>query len=158
MTIGARLKAIRKAEKLKLIEVGKLFDVTAQSLSRYENGVREPPNEFIEAFGKHFNLSGNWLLYNEPPIYRTEEQERGIKESFLELSNLISSKDVPGIDLPVRSDLTQKITDNIPENYLLLFKYMMKYPMIRKGILQFFYLLLKPMIDNHPELSEPDQD
>jgi transcriptional regulator with XRE-family HTH domain len=151
MTIGARLKAIRKAEKLKLIEVGKLFDITAQTLSRYENNQRTPDNDFLEAFGKHFNLSGNWLLYNEPPIYRTDEKERDIKESFLELSNLINYKDV--IDI----DMTEKITDNTPENFLLLIKYMLQYPIIRKGIFQFFYLLLKPMIDNHPELSEQDE-
>ncbi len=151
MTIGARLKAIRKAEKLKLIEVGKLFDITAQTLSRYENNQRTPDNDFLEAFGKHFNLSGNWLLYNEPPIYRTDEKERDIKESFLELSNLINYKDVINIDM------TEKITDNTPENFLLLIKYMLQYPIIRKGIFQFFYLLLKPMIDNHPELSEQDE-
>jgi len=151
MTIGARLKAIRKAEKLKLIEVGKLFDITAQTLSRYENNQRTPDNDFLEAFGKHFNLSGNWLLYNESPIYRTDEKERDIKESFLELSNLINYKDV--IDI----DMTEKITDNTPENFLLLIKYMLQYPIIRKGIFQFFYLLLKPMIDNHPELSEQDE-
>jgi hypothetical protein len=91
------------------------------------------------------------LLYNEPPIYRTDEKERDIKESFLELSNLINYKDV--IDI----DMTENITDNTPENFLLLIKYMLQYPIIRKGIFQFFYLLLKPMIDNHPELSKQDE-
>ena len=154
MTIGARLKAIRKAKKLKLIEVGKLFDITAQTLSRYENNQRTPDNDFLEVFGKHFNLSGNWLLYNEPPIYRTDEKERDIKESFLELSNLISSKDLHDIDIPAEFDFSKKITGDIPENYLLLIKYMLKYPIIRKGIFQFFYLLLKPLIEKNPELID----
>ncbi|MGD2090028.1 MAG: helix-turn-helix transcriptional regulator [Candidatus Aminicenantes bacterium] len=151
MTIGARLKMIRKSKELKLIEVGKIFDITAQTLSRYENDQRTPDNDFLEAFGKYFNLSGNWLLYNEPPIYKTDIQDRDIKESFLELSNLISSKDVHDIDIPTELDFSQKITSDNPENYLLLIKYMLKYPIIRKGIFQFFYLLLKPLIDNHSE-------
>ncbi|UCH92932.1 MAG: helix-turn-helix transcriptional regulator [Candidatus Aminicenantes bacterium] len=154
MTIGSRLKMIRKSRNLKLIEVGKIFDITAQTLSRYENDQRTPDNEFLEDFGRHFKLSGNWLLYNEPPIYRKDEQDRDIKESFIEFSNLISSKEVPDIDIPVKPDLNKKITDDIPENYLLLIKYMLKYPIIRKSIFQFFYLLLKPLIDKHPELSE----
>jgi len=68
---------------------------------------------------------------------------------------LISSKDVPGIDRPDKLDVTlEKITDDIPENYLLMLKYMMKNPIIRKGIFQFFYLFLKPLIDKHPEFLE----
>ncbi len=157
MTIGARLRMIRKAKNLKLIEVGDIFDMTVQTISRYENDQRTPDNDFLEAFGKHFNLSGNWLLYGEPPVYRMDAQDRDLKESFIELSHLISSKDIPSIDIPVKIDLTKKITDNIPENYLSLIEYMLKYPIIRKGIFQFFNLFLKPLIDN-PELLEKGQD
>lgn len=154
MTIGSRLKTIRKNADLKLIEVGEIFNITAQTLSRYELDQRTPDNDFLHDFGKYFKLNGNWLLYNEPPIYKTDEPERNIKEYFLELSNLISSKDIHDIDITEKSDFTPKITDDFPENYLLLIKYMLKYPIIRKGIFQFFYLLLKPLIDKHPELFD----
>lgn len=157
MTIGERLKMIRKKNDLKLKEVGAFFDVTAQTLSRYENDDRTPDNDFLRDFGKHFNLSGDWLLYGAPPIYRAADLDRDVKESFLELSHLITSKGVPGMESPVKFDFTlQKITDDIPENYLLLLKSMMKNPIIRKGIFQFFYLFLKPLLDNHPELSEQE--
>ena len=155
MTIGARLKLIRKKNNLKLQEAGAIFDITAQTLSRYENNQRTPDNDFLHAFGKHFNLSGDWLLYDEPPIYRAADLDRNVKESFLELSHLIISKEVPGNDIPEKLDFNlQKITDDIPENYLLLLKYMMRNPIIRKGIFQFFYLFLKPLIDKHPEILE----
>lgn len=155
MTIGARLKLIRKKNNLKLQEAGDIFDITAQTLSRYENGQRTPDNDFLEAFGKYFKLSGDWLLYGEPPIYRAADLDRDVKESFLELSHLINSKGVPGIDIPEKLDFPpDRMTDDIPENFLLLLKYMLKYPGVRRGIFQFFYLFQKPLIDEHPEFLE----
>ena len=95
------------------------------------------------------------MLYGEPPIRKGGELDRDVKASFIELLHLISSKDIPGIGRPEKFDVTlERITDDIPENYLLMLKYMMKNPIIRKGIFQFFPLFLKPLIDNHPELSE----
>jgi transcriptional regulator with XRE-family HTH domain len=158
MTIGARLKLIRKKNKLKLQEAGEIFDITAQTLSRYENGQRTPDNDFLEAFGRNFKLSGDWLLYGEPPIYRAADLDRDVKESFLELSHLIHSKEAPGIDIPKKLDITlQQLSDDIPENFLLLLKYMLKYPRVRQSIFQFFYLFQKPLIDEHPEIFEKVQ-
>ena len=158
MTIGARLKLIRKKNNLKLQEAGEIFDITAQTLSRYENGQRTPDNDFLEAFGKYFKLSGDWLLYGEPPIYRAADLDRDVKESFLELSHLINCKDVPGIDIPEKLDSTpERLTDDLPENFLLLLKYMLKYPRVRQNIFQFFYLFQKPLIDEHPEFLEKVQ-
>lgn len=153
MTIGERLKMIRKKNNLMLKEAGAIFDITAQTLSRYENGQRTPDNEFLEAFGKHFKLSGDWLLYNEPPVYRSADLDRNLKESFLELAHLINTKEIHDIDIPEKLDFPiEKLTDDVPENFLLMLKYMLKYPVIRKGIFQVFYLFLKPLIDEHPEI------
>jgi transcriptional regulator with XRE-family HTH domain len=155
MTIGERLRMIRKKEKLLLKQVGDICGITAQTLSRYEINERKPDYEFLGLFVKHFKISSDWLLFGESPIYRGGDLDRDVKESFIELSDLISSKDIPGMDIPEKLDFNlQKITDDIPENYLLLLKYMMKTPIIRKGIFQFFYLFLKPLIDKHPELLE----
>ena len=151
ITIGQRLRMIRKKENLLLKEVGAICGITDQSLSRYERDQRTPENEFLKQFVTHFKLNTDWLLFGTPPIYKVAAQERDVNKSFIELSEMIKSKDIPGID-------PQKIIDDIPGNYLLMIKYMMKYPIIRNGIFQFFHLLLKPMIDKHPELSEPDQD
>lgn len=153
MNIGARLKMIRKTNNLKLQQVGDIFDVTAQTLSRYENGVRTPDNDFLEAFGKHFKLSGNWLLYGESPIYKGDVQEKDVKELLLELFHLLESKEVKDIDIDTDFNLI-KATDDIPENFLLMLKYMKKYDIIRKGILQFFYFFQKPLIDKYPQIFE----
>ena len=147
MTIGARLNLIRKRNNLKLSEIGKIFDITAQTVSRYENGQRTPDNDFLEAFGKHFKISGDWLLYGEPPIYRATTVEKDVKESFLELSHLINSKEVIDIDIPeISENYLEKIAVDSPENFILLLKYMLKYPEICKNILQFFFLFQKPLV------------
>jgi transcriptional regulator with XRE-family HTH domain len=152
MTTGKRLRMIRKKEKLILKEVAAICNVTTQTLSRYEKDQRTPDNDFLKIFVKHFNLNTDWLLFGEVPIYKGSDLEKNVKESFIELSELIKSKNLNGI-----VDM-KKIIEDIPENFLVLIEYMLKYPIIRKGIFQFFYLLLKPMIDKHPELLEPDQD
>jgi transcriptional regulator with XRE-family HTH domain len=158
MTIGERLKMIRKKEGLMLKEVGDICGTTAQTLSRYEKNERKPDYEFLGHFVKHFKISSDWLLFGESPIYKGGELDKDVKASFIELSHLISSKDIPGIDRPEKFDVTlERITDDIPENYLLMLKYMMKNPIIRMGIFQFFYLFLKPLIDEHPELLEEGQ-
>jgi transcriptional regulator with XRE-family HTH domain len=155
MTIGERLRMIRKKGNLLLKQVGDICGITAQTLSRYEKDERKPDYEFLGLFVKHFKISSDWLLFGESPIYRGTDLDKDVKESFIELSDLISSKDIPGIDRPEKLDVTlEKITDDIPENYLLMLKYMMKNPIIRKGIFQFFYLFLKPLIDEHPEFLE----
>jgi len=159
MTVGERLRMVRTKEGLLLKEVGAICGITAQTLSRYENNDRKPDYEFLGRFVKHFKISTDWLLFGESPIYKAADLDRDVKESFIELSDLVNSKDIPDIDIPGKFWFSlQKIADDIPENYLLLIKYMLKYPMVRKGILQYFYLLLKPLIDNHPELSESKQD
>lgn len=157
MTIGERLRMIRKKKNLLLKQVGDMCGITAQTLSRYEHNERKPDYEFLGHFVKHFNISSDWLLFGESPIYKTAALDRDIKESFIELSQLISSKEIQGLDTPKKLGFTlQKITDDIPENYLLLLKYMMKNPIVRKGVFQLFYLFLKPLLDKHPELSEKE--
>jgi transcriptional regulator with XRE-family HTH domain len=145
MTIGARLKLIRTKSKMSLEKLGEIFDLTSQTLSRYENGKRTPDNDFLEAFGKHFKISGDWLLYGEPPIYRASGIERDVKESFIELTQMINERD---FDIPERSENDlEKVSENSPENFILLLKYMLKYPEVCKNILQFFFLFQKPAAD-----------
>jgi transcriptional regulator with XRE-family HTH domain len=150
MTIGSKLKLIRKKFQLKLEQTAAVFDITAQTLSRYENGKRTPDNEFLEAFGKHFNLSGNWLLYGEPPIFKTGEAKKDIRESFIELSHLVTSQKVRDMRLEERVQTSlDQLTGGSPENFLLMLEYMLKYPGIRKNMLQFFYIFQKPFAERY---------
>lgn len=156
MTIGERLRMIRTKENLLLKEVGNLCGISEQTLSRYERGQRTPDNEFLKEFINHFKVSPDWLYLGQSPIYRDDQyKKREVKEAFIELSQLINAKELPGITIPEKFDFSlQKVTDDNPDNYLLLLKYMLKYPLIRKGIFQFFLFILKPLIDKNPELLQ----
>lgn len=162
MTIGARLKYVRNKFEMSLERMASIFDITAQTLSRYENGKRSPDNEFLEQFGKHFNLSGNWLLYGEIPVFKaSEETGRDINEAFYELSSLIGAKKIQDIDLLEKLNLKvplEKLSEDSPESYILLFEYMMKYEEVRRGIFQFFYLFQKPAADERSETLNTKED
>jgi transcriptional regulator with XRE-family HTH domain len=159
MTIGQRLKLVRNEAKLSLEKTGALFDITAQTLSRYENCERRPDNDFLREFGKHFNLSGDWLLYDEPPMRKATDMDKSIKGSFFELTNLINAKKAP--DVPISNalgDFLGKITEDNPDNFILMFEYMLKYAPVRKNMFQFFFLFQKPMIDEGLKLLQQGQD
>jgi transcriptional regulator with XRE-family HTH domain len=156
MSIGARLKLIRKRFNLKQDQVAELFDIGAETLSRYENGKRTPDNEFLEAFGKYFKVSGDWLLYNEPPIFReSSQQKRDVTESFLELSALIRSKPLPKTELPDSFKVSlDKLGEDTPQNFVTMLAYMIKDPLLRQKMFQIFHIVLKPSSDERMEHME----
>jgi transcriptional regulator with XRE-family HTH domain len=158
MTIGQRLKLVRSEAKLSLEKTGALFNVTAMTLSRYENGERRPDHDFLKEFGEHFKLSGDWLLYNEPPMYKASA-DKSIKESFFELTQIINATKVPDVPIPDGlGDCLGKITEDNPDSFVLMFEYMLKYAPVRKNMFQFFYLFQKPMIDEGIKLLQQGQD
>ena len=158
MTIGARLKLIRNEAKLSLEKAGAIFDITAQTLSRYENGVRTPDNDFLREFGKHFKLSGDWLLYDEPPMRKATDMDKSIKVSFFELTHLINAKKAPDVPIPdTLGDFLGNITEDNPDNFILMFEYMLKYASVRKNMFQFFFLFQKPQIDERLKFLKEGQ-
>lgn len=148
MTIGHRLKLVREKFNLSLGKAAAFFDITGQTLSRYENGRRTPDNDFLEAFGKHFNLSGNWLLYGEAPIFKATEEMKDSQEVFLELASSIQAA---GVDSAARSELLrlsmEELTEDTPANFIIMLEYMLKNPEIRKNMFQFFHLFQKPLAE-----------
>lgn len=147
MSIGARLKLIRKKHKQSLDETATIFDITKQTLSRYENEKRTPDNEFLESFGRQFSLSGDWLLYGKPPIFQQEVAKTDVNGIFLELAaelTRISNRKTTELKM---IDIPQETLSNTPENYVLMLEYMLKYESVRRDILKFFYLFQKPEAD-----------
>lgn len=149
MKIGERLRHIRGQFGLTQEKVANIFGIGADTLSRYENGNRTPDNAFLEAFGKHFNISGDWLLYEELPISKKEFKDQDIKGMFLEMASLLERQDKPN---PVPTDITEVSKENLentPENFILMIEYMLKYPEVCRNMFQFFYLFQKPLADRH---------
>lgn len=57
-----RLKELRIERGLKLKEVAERLNVTIRTISRYEDGTREPSVEFIIKFCKLYDVSADYLL------------------------------------------------------------------------------------------------
>jgi transcriptional regulator with XRE-family HTH domain len=155
MTIGERLRLIRNKSEMTLKKTAAIFDITAQTLSRYENGDRTPDNDFLKSFGKHFNLYGDWLLYEEPPIFKKAELKKCKEEVFLELSALIHSEKNHKSPCSEMTNISlDKHTRDTPNNYILMLEYMLKDAEVRKNMFQFFYLFQKPTADKRKYPAE----
>lgn len=149
MSIGSRLKKIRQNNNQSQEQTATIFNITKQTLSRYEKGQRTPDNDFLKHFGMHFKINANWLLYNEPPIFKEGVAQKDVKSLFLELVTLMTRSenqelsDLEFVDIP-----TDRLS-NVPENFLLMLGYMLKYEKVRRNVLRFFYLFEKPDADNN---------
>lgn len=66
--LGNKLKSLRVERGLTMEELtnsfNELYDLnlSRSSISRWENGVREPSNSNLSAYAKYFNVSLDWLL------------------------------------------------------------------------------------------------
>lgn len=60
--MNERLKELRIERGLKLKEVAEQLNVTIRSISRYEDGTREPSVEMIVKFCKLYEVSSDYLL------------------------------------------------------------------------------------------------
>lgn len=61
-TFGERLRELRREHQLTTVELGKALDIANSSISRYENGLREPRRDFLEKVSKYFDVSIDYLL------------------------------------------------------------------------------------------------
>ena len=57
-----RIKELRIERGLKLKEVAERLNVTIRSISRYEDGTREPSVDLIVKFCKLYDVSADYLL------------------------------------------------------------------------------------------------
>lgn len=60
--MGDRLKQLRIEHKMKLKDVAAALNVTIRSISRYEDGTREPSVDLIIQFCKLYDVSADYLL------------------------------------------------------------------------------------------------
>lgn len=56
-----RIKQVRKAVGLTQVEYGKRLGVAGNTITNYENGMREPSNAVITAICREFNINEEWL-------------------------------------------------------------------------------------------------
>ncbi len=86
--VGNRLKTVRKFLGLNQDIVSKNLRITNQTLSRYENDTRFPDSQFLQEFGRLYNVNANWLLYGIGDMFikeldRSPELEQDVMKRLL---------------------------------------------------------------------------
>lgn len=61
-TLSNRLKSLRKEKGLTLEQMATDLGTTKVTLSRYENGIREPKGETLNLIANYFNVSIDYLF------------------------------------------------------------------------------------------------
>lgn len=77
MTLGERVKEVRKAQDMTLEEFGKRLSVTKVTMSNIERGNRSLTERMLKDICREFNINEKWLKTGEGDMTRkrTEEEE-----------------------------------------------------------------------------------
>ena len=76
MSIGTQIAAIRKEQKLTQEEFGKLFHVTRQTVSNWENEKSYPDLQILIGISNQFEISLDLLLKGDAQMVKTIDRER----------------------------------------------------------------------------------
>lgn len=76
MNVGNQVSNIRKENQLIQEEFGKLFYVTRQTVSNWENGKSYPDLQTLIDISNQFGISLDVLLKEDPKMVKTIDKER----------------------------------------------------------------------------------
>ena len=68
-----RIKAIRKENNLTQSEFGERIGVKGNTITNYENDMRNPSDAIIFSICREFNVNENWLRYGKGPKYKEND-------------------------------------------------------------------------------------
>lgn len=71
-SMARRLAQIRKALKLKQIDVAKSLAVDRSIISKIETGKLEVPTSLLLFYNAGHGVSGEWLLSGQEPVFKAE--------------------------------------------------------------------------------------
>lgn len=79
MDFPTRLKELREERKLNKRELGELLNISASTVSMYENGNRVPRVEVLKSLADFFNVDTDYLLgINEDKNTKNKQDEQDI--------------------------------------------------------------------------------
>lgn len=68
-----RIRTIRKEKKLTQVEFGEKIGVKGNTITNYENGLRNPTDAVILSICREFNVNEEWLRYGTGEMYRKKD-------------------------------------------------------------------------------------
>lgn len=76
-----RIKKIRKEYKMTQVEFGEKIGVKGNTITNYENGMRNPTDAVILSICREFNINEDWLRYGKEPMK---------KEADIDISRILA--------------------------------------------------------------------
>ncbi|HDK7218151.1 TPA: helix-turn-helix transcriptional regulator [Clostridium botulinum] len=86
---GDRLKELREEKEMTQEELGKLLNVSRQTISGYEAGAIEPSISNLVKLANIFNISLDYLLCRTKERYNLNLKDKKNKELLLDLIKVI---------------------------------------------------------------------
>lgn len=85
MSLGERLRELRKNRKLTLRELSEKINLRANTLSQFENGKRKPSIESLNTLADFFNVSVDYLMGRTNDLHNAKKKV--IKEKTADLTD-----------------------------------------------------------------------
>ena len=106
-TIGKRICALRKAKGLKQEELAERLEVSAQAVSKWENGQTCPDISLLPRLAGVFGVTTDYLLTGEqeqePPVRMVPEEERkDLRDMMLRILVESGNGDRVRVNLPMQ--------------------------------------------------------
>lgn len=116
-TFCERLRIIRKLNNVTLEKLAKDLGTTKATLSRYENGLRDPKSEVVNQLSEYFKVSSDYLLGNTDNPNK-EKIEYNINNLDLDILYEELSKS-NNEDIILISKITKHIHEKTPEGEII---------------------------------------
>lgn len=82
MTLGERMKEIRRNAGIKQAEFGALFGVKEGTVTSWETGLRNPSNAILSAICEKFSVNREWLLTGDGEMLRQLSEDEELELIF----------------------------------------------------------------------------
>lgn len=93
-TLATRLKELRKEKGYTLEQMANDLNTTKVTLSRYENGTREPKSETLNVLSDYFNVSIDYLFgKTDERTHHTKAPVIDVKKAIDEIKNELENSD-----------------------------------------------------------------
>lgn len=86
MTIGERIRRIRKDNSLTMEKFGARIGIKQNSLSLLESGRNNPSDQTILSICREFHVDPDWLRTGEGEPYRTRSKEQELAALFADVT------------------------------------------------------------------------
>ena len=116
MSLGHRLRELRKEKKLTIREVSEIFNIGKSTVSDYENNKRSPNYEMLKMFSEFYSVTIDFLLgiTSEKNIYTSKaanlpQELRDVGVDYIALAKEFEDNDIPPEDVKKILDALKNI-------------------------------------------------